>query len=254
MILPRIRPAVPVRRPAHRPAAPDETIPRPAPPSLVTWAESRPARPDPDPTGDPTTGTPMLLPLAAHRRSPAEIWAAVAPPDSPVTAILDLPEPEITAAVRALTRARIAMFARVDLEFGDRPVTALVEALDAWSRHPVSGLFLDRCPAEPDDLGITALAVRHAHRLGITEVLLNVGTDPHPRYRCLGAGVVGFAGSWHDYQRAETRPGDGHLVFEVPVALLPLARRLIGLRGAGWALATPVARPQRVPQAAPASP
>ncbi|MFI5844881.1 Spherulin-4 [Catenuloplanes sp. NPDC051500] len=186
---------------------------------------------------------PILLPLAAHRYSPAETWAAVAGPGCTVTAVLDLPPAETDAAVAVLTRAGVRMFGRVDLEHGERPVTALLDDLAGWVRHPVAGLLLDRCPADADELGAVALAVRHARRLGIAEVLLNVGADPHPRYRCLGVGVIGFAGSWLDYQRAETRPGDAHLVFDVPAALLPLARRLITLRGAGWALATPVAAP-----------
>lgn len=252
MIPPRIRPAVPARLP-QRPRQPlpvrrdGENEPAPAPASLVAWAATRSAAPEPDRTDEREVRTPILLPVDAHRYSPPETWAAVAGPGSAVTALLDLPEAEVDAAVAVLTRAGVRVLGRVDLEHGERPVTALLEELAGWARRPVAGLLLDRCPAAAEELGTAALAVRHAHRLGLTDVLLNPGTDPHPRYRCLGAEIIGFAGSWHDYQRTETRPGDGHLVFDVPAALLPLARRLIALRGAAWALATPVPAPARPP-------
>lgn len=249
MIPPRLRPAIPPQpTPPSAPAPVPRTSPepaRPAPAALVAWAATRREAADPDRTEDRPVDVPILLPLDVHRRSPAETWAAVAGPESAVTAILDLPPAEIGAAVVTLGRAGVRMLGRVDLEHGERPVTELLEDLTGWARHPVSGLLLDRCPAKADELGTVALAIRQAHRLGLPEVLLNPGTDPHPRYRCLGVGIVGFAGSWLDYQRAVTRPGDGHLVFDVPAAQLPLARRLIGLRGAAWALATPVPAPVR---------
>jgi hypothetical protein len=218
-----------------------------APVSLLAWAEARSPAHGPHRMEDRPTGVPILLPLQTHRHCPAEIWAAVAGPESAVTAVLDLPPAEIDDAVAALARAGVRMLGRVDLEHGERPVTALLEDVAGWARHPVAGLLLERCPAEAEELGAVALAVREARRLGLAEVLLNPGTHPHPRYRCLGTEIVGFAGSWLDYQRAQTRPGDGHLVFDVPTALLPLARRLIALRGAGWALATPVAAPTHRP-------
>ncbi|MDR7273300.1 hypothetical protein [Catenuloplanes atrovinosus] len=238
MTVPRIRPAVPAQaRPEWRTAVPPvERVEESAPPTgLVEWAAMR--------TGAPGTGVPVLLPLEAHRRCPAEIWAAVAGVDSAVTAILDVPDRELRATIATLAAAGVRMLGRVDLERGRRPVAALVDDVAGWAGRPVHGLVLDHCPPEADELGAVALAVRHAERLGLAEVLLAPGAEPHPRYRCLGARIVGFAGSWLDYQRTATRPGDAHLVHDVPVAQLDVARRLIGLRGAAWALASPVPLP-----------
>jgi len=58
--------------------------------------------------------------------------------------------------------------------------------------------------------------------------------------------VCSFEGTWSAYQRWSgdgARPGDGHLVHDVPTALLTAARELLARRGAGFGVATDAHRP-----------
>jgi hypothetical protein len=113
--------------------------------------------------------------------------------------------------------------------------------VDAWRADGVEGLFLDRAPAGSGGVGAVALTVRLAARRGLHRVVLNPGVPTHPLYRELGVRICTFEGPWSAYQGwagTGVLPGDGHLVYGVPTALLTAARRLLGRRGAGFGLAT----------------
>lgn len=134
---------------------------------------------------------------------------------------------------------------RVDLGYGDRPLADVLDDVDAWSAHPVGGIFFDRAPADPPCLGAVVLAIRVARRAGLPHAVLNPGGPADPLYRALGARLCTFDGDWSAYQRWSgdgSLPGDGHLVYGVPPAQLPAARRLMTFRGAGFGLVTDVSK------------
>ena len=130
---------------------------------------------------------------------------------------------------------------RIDLDWGGRSLADVLTDVDAWRADSVAGLFLDRAPASSAGVGAVALTIRLAARRGLHRVVLNPGVPTHPLYRDLGARICTFEGSWAAYQGwsgVGMLPGDGHLVYGVPRALLTAARRLMGRRGAGFGLAT----------------
>ena len=130
---------------------------------------------------------------------------------------------------------------RIDLDWGSRSLADVLADVDAWRADGVEGLFLDRAPAGSGGVGPVALTVRLAARRGLHRVVLNPGVPTHPLYRDLGVRICTFEGPWSAYQGwagTGVLPGDGHLVYGVPTALLTAARRLLGRRGAGFGLAT----------------
>ncbi|HET6213378.1 MAG TPA: spherulation-specific family 4 protein [Micromonosporaceae bacterium] len=156
------------------------------------------------------------------------------------------PDPAYRAATEVLARAGVPMLGYVDLGYAGRPLSDLLDDVAHWADYPVRGVFLDQAPASPFSVGPAALAVRAARRLGLPEVVLNPGTVPDRLYRDFGAKLCVFEGGWADYQAwsgAGGQPGDGHLVYAVPPADLPYARRLLADRGAGFGLATDLAPP-----------
>jgi hypothetical protein len=133
------------------------------------------------------------------------------------------------------------MLGRIDLDWGGRSLADVLADVDAWRADGVEGLFLDRAPAGSGGVGPVALTVRLAARRGLHRVVLNPGVPTHPLYRELGVRICTFEGPWSAYQGwagTGVLPGDGHLVYGVPTALLTAARRLLGRRGAGFGLAT----------------
>ncbi|NMO52590.1 Spherulin-4 [Actinoplanes sp. TBRC 11911] len=130
---------------------------------------------------------------------------------------------------------------RIDLDWGSRSLADVLADVEAWRADGAEGLFLDRAPAGSGGVGPVALTVRLAARRGLHRVVLNPGVPTHPLYRDLGVRICTFEGPWSAYQSWDgegVRPGDGHIVHGVPVALLTAARRLMGRRGAGFGLAT----------------
>jgi hypothetical protein len=130
---------------------------------------------------------------------------------------------------------------RIDLDWGGRSLADVLADVDEWRADGAEGLFLDRAPASSSGVGPVALTVRLAARRGLHRVVLNPGVPTHPLYRDLGVRICTFEGPWEAYQGWDgegVRPGDGHLVYGVPTALLTAARRLLGRRGAGFGLAT----------------
>jgi hypothetical protein len=141
-------------------------------------------------------------------------------------------------------RAAPQVLGRIDLDLGARSLADVLAEVDAWRAEAVDGLFLDRAPAGSSGVGPVALAVRVARRRGLRRMVLNPGVPTHPVYRGLGAQICTFEGTWSAYQKWSGEgglPGDGHLVHDVPTALLAAARRLLGRRGAGFGLATDAA-------------
>jgi spherulation-specific family 4 protein len=130
---------------------------------------------------------------------------------------------------------------RVDLDWGSRSLADVLADVEAWREDGVEGLFLDHAPAGSGGVGPVALTIRLAARRGLHRVVLNPGVPTDPLYRELGVRICTFEGSWSAYQSwagQGSRSGDGHLVHGVPPALLTVARRLMGRRGAGFGLAT----------------
>lgn len=98
----------------------------------------------------------------------------------------------------------------------------------------------------PGDRGTRGLRacrrlVRSLRSLGASTVVLNPGVHPDPGYLRLADLVVTFEGDWSTYVSAFSRPGWTarhpperfcHLVYGVPEALVPLAVRTAGERGA----------------------
>jgi hypothetical protein len=130
---------------------------------------------------------------------------------------------------------------RVDLDWGSRSLADVLADVEAWRSDGVEGLLLDRAPAGSGGVGPVALTIRLAARRGLHRVVLNPGVPTDPLYRDLGVRICTFEGPWPAYQSWAgdgSRPGDGHLVYGVPPAMLTAARRLMGRRGAGFGLAT----------------
>jgi len=164
------------------------------------------------------------------------------PPDLPLDAdawvVLDLPDAAPDPATPTL--------GRVDLDHGARSLADVLADIDTWSGQGVRGVFLDRAPLSRWALGPVALTVRVARRRGLHRIVLNPGAPTDAQYRDLDVRVCSFEGSWSTYQRWSgdgARPGDGHLVHDVPTALLTAARELLARRGAGFGVATDVHRP-----------
>jgi hypothetical protein len=127
--------------------------------------------------------------------------------------------------------------AKINLEYGERPLADVLDAVERWAAQPHDGIFFDRAPGDLAGLGGVALAVRVARRAGFGAVVLNPGRPVDPAYRALGAAICVFDGDWADYQRWSgegATAGDGHLVYGVPPAQAGTARKMMAWRGAGF--------------------
>lgn len=155
-------------------------------------------------------------------------------------------DPVYTAAMSRLAGAGVRLLGRVDLAYGTRPLRDLIADADRWAGYPVHGVYLDRAPATPYAVGTVARAVKAARRAGLAEVVLNPGVVPDPIYRGLHLPMCVFDGTWLEYQHwsAEgARPGDGHLVHDVPPWDLDRAAQLQLERGAGFGVVTDLGPP-----------
>lgn len=195
--------------------------------------------------------TPILLPLYADPVLDPAAWqtAAGLAGRHPVSVVLGGAPPlgpeQVEAAAR-LIKAGATVLGRVDARFAAGPVADLLDDVEGWASHPVSGVFLDQTPTSRFSLGPVALAIRVAHRAGLSTVVLNAGVPTDPHYRELAAPVCTFEGPWAEYRRWSgdgSRPGDGHLVHSVPAGSLLAAWGLLRERRAGWGLVTDRAPP-----------
>ncbi|BCB87561.1 spherulation-specific family 4 protein [Phytohabitans suffuscus] len=126
---------------------------------------------------------------------------------------------------------------KIDLEYGERPLADVLDAVRRRAAQPHGGIFLDRAPSDLAGLGGVALTVRVARRAGFELVVLNPGQPVDPAYRALGTAICVFDGDWAEYQRWSgegAAPGDGHLVHGVPPAQTQTARKMMEWRGAGF--------------------
>lgn len=163
------------------------------------------------------------------------------PPDVPLT-----PDAWLVLATPDGPTPDVPALGRIDLDHGGRSLADVLTEIDQWSAQDVRGLFLDRAPVNRCAAGTLALAIRVARRRGLHQIVLNPGAPADPCYRDLDVRLCTFEGDWAAYQRwhgAGARPGDGHLVYDVPTALLTAARELLARRGAGFGLATDAAGP-----------
>lgn len=152
------------------------------------------------------------------------------------------PDPAFAAAAGALREAGARVLGYVDTDYGVREhadVVADVRRHREW--YAVDGCFLDQVTATPDALPACRVLVRGVRRTGAGTVVLNPGVHPAPGYARLADLTVTFEGHWSTYVSAFTRPdwtarqAPGrlcHLVYGVPAALVPLAVRTAGERGA----------------------
>jgi hypothetical protein len=197
---------------------------------------------------NPSRNPPVLLPLYVHPTVDPQAWSTVAALGGDVTVVVNVhngpgqqPEPGYVAATAQLAAGEVNMLGYVDLAYVNRPLADILDDVGRWSSYPVGGIFFDQAPTCATCAGPVALATRVARRAGLDTMVFNPGVPTDPVYREMGATIVTFEGRWMDYQRwsgAGSRPGDGHLVYRVPAAQLPAARRLLATRRVGFGLAT----------------
>jgi hypothetical protein len=189
-----------------------------------------------------------LLPLYVHPADDPASWHAAARLGRDATVVVNVdggpgrrPDPAYADSIGRLAAAGVPLLGYVDLGHAARPLAEVLADVCGWGAYPVGGVFLDRAPADPFGAGPVALALRLARRAGLPAATLNPGEAADPLYRRLGARMCAFEGPWAEYVRwdgAGSRPGDGHLVYGVPPAEVPLAHRLAANRGAGFGLVT----------------
>ncbi|MFE3521003.1 spherulation-specific family 4 protein [Streptomyces sp. NPDC059161] len=193
----------------------------------------------------------LLVPLYVHPAEDPDAWRLLAEAAAGVYAVVlnaadgpgGAPDPAFTEPVRALRAAGVRVLGYVDLDYGARPVEAVLRDLERhrdW--YTTDGCFLDRAPADRTGLPLVRRVARTARRCGATTVVLNPGVHPAPGYLRTADVVVTFEGPWTTYVSAFTRPGWAdrrpperlcHLVYGVPQALTALALRTVRERGAG---------------------
>ncbi|MEN3585172.1 spherulation-specific family 4 protein [Streptomyces sp. ZYX-F-203] len=192
----------------------------------------------------------FLVPLYVHPAEDPEAWrrlteaadraygVVVNPADGPGTA----PDPAFTAAGQALGTAGARLLGYVDTAYGSRPSSEIAEDVRRHREwYGVHGCFLDRVSATRDAVRRYRAIVRSLRRSGVSPVVLNPGVHPARAYARFADLLVTFEGPWSTYVAAFSRPDwtrrhpPGrfcHLVYGVPEALVPLAVRTAGERGA----------------------
>ena len=198
-----------------------------------------------------------LLSLHQHPLTHPEAWSTTEAIGVGATVLLNIDagpgsglDPTWTTATQRLVRAGVNMLGYVDLAFGARAIEQVRSELGRWAGYPVQGIFFDQSPTSPYSIGPVAVAVRAARRIGFDTLLINPGRPADSIYRGLGAVLCTFEGTWDEYQRGTqdgVRPGDGHLVYEVPRERIAAAHELMRGRGARFGLATSEASLQAVP-------
>jgi hypothetical protein len=197
---------------------------------------------------------PTFLPLRAHPLARPHVWDIVQAHGSAFTVAVDVQrgpgngrDPSYTAALNRLANANVRLLGYVDIVYGTRPLAALVADIDRWAGYPVSGIYLDRAPASPFAIGPVAVAIQAAQRAELPDVILNPGVPPDPIYRELEVPMCVFDGTWLEYRHWRgdgARPGDGHLVHDVPAWDLDQAAKLQVDRGAGFGVVTDLGQPE----------
>ena len=188
--------------------------------------------------------TRWLSTLHAAPTQDPRAWAAALTPGSDVVPIVNLTrgvrdEAGLRAGLERMRAGGATPLAQVSLGYATRPVADVVSEIAHWASYPFAGVFFDHAPSGPYQVGPVVAAVRAAERHGLGWQVLNAGVPVDPAYRLLDVTVCTFEGSWSDYllwPAEECRPGDGHLVFDVPASQLVVARELIEARAAGLAL------------------
>ncbi|WP_416977333.1 spherulation-specific family 4 protein [Streptomyces sp. T028] len=152
------------------------------------------------------------------------------------------PDPAFAAAAGALREAGARVLGYVDTDYGVRePADVVADVRRHREWYAADGCFLDQVTATPEALPACRELVRSVRRSGAGTVVLNPGVHPAPGYVRLADLTVTFEGHWSTYVSAFTRPAwtarHGperlcHLVYGVPEALVPLAVRTAGERGA----------------------
>ncbi|MDH6544474.1 spherulation-specific family 4 protein [Streptomyces sp. SPB4] len=192
----------------------------------------------------------LLVPLYVHPAEDPGAWARLigAAPRTyavvlnPASGPGPRPDPAFTAAASALHAAGARLLGYVDTAYGRRDAAEVnYEILRYREWYGVDGCFMDRVTAERRGLRACRRLVRSLRSLGADTVVLNPGVHPDPGYLRLADLVVTFEGDWSTYVGAFSRPGWTarhpperfcHLVYGVPEALVPLAVRTAGERGA----------------------
>ncbi|WP_432032539.1 spherulation-specific family 4 protein [Streptomyces antibioticus] len=192
----------------------------------------------------------LLIPLYVHPADDPGAWHRLIQAAGRTYGVIlnpangpgERPDPAFTAAAGALREAGARILGYVDTDYGVRERAAV---LDDVRRHQewyaVDGCFLDQVTATPEALWACRRLVRTVRRAGAGTVVLNPGVHPAPGYARLADLTVTFEGHWSTYVSSFSRPQWAarhpperlcHLVYGVPAALVPLAVRTAGERGA----------------------
>ncbi|UUN25102.1 spherulation-specific family 4 protein [Streptomyces sp. FIT100] len=186
------------------------------------------------PAQDPGAWRLLTRAAAAHRLYGVVLNAA----DGPGAA----PDPAFAAASRALRAAGTRVLGYVDLDYGVRPDSAVLDDVDRhrdW--YGADGCFFDQVPADASALPVCRRLVRAARQRGAATVVLNPGVHPAPGYARIADLLVTFEGPWTAYLSSFTLPRWTarhppqrfcHLVYGVPAALAQVAERAAEERGA----------------------
>ena len=195
----------------------------------------------------------ILLPLYTHPATDPGAWLAAAELGTEVVVVVNVhngPGVEVEtaylSATALLARGEVPMLGYVDLGYAARPLADILTDVQRWLRYPVRGIFFDQAPTSPFGAGPVALAVRVARRAGLPTVVLNPGVPTDTIYRELDAAICTYEGSWSDYRRWSgegAMPGDGHLVYGVPIPEQEAAQDLLVQRGATFGLTTELTLP-----------
>ncbi|MFG2721775.1 spherulation-specific family 4 protein [Streptomyces sp. NPDC048416] len=193
----------------------------------------------------------LLVPLYVHPAEDPAAWQRLAEAAAGLYGVVlnaadgpgAAPDPAFTGPVEALRAAGVPVLGYVDLDYGARPLADVVRDIERhrdW--YGANGFFLDRAPADRTGLPFVRRVARAARRSGGASLVLNPGVHPAPGYLKVADLIVTFEGHWTTYVSTFTRPAWAdrqpperlcHLVYGVPDALLALALRTPGERGAG---------------------
>ncbi|GAA2252783.1 hypothetical protein GCM10010145_20670 [Streptomyces ruber] len=192
----------------------------------------------------------ILVPLYVHPAVDPVAWQRLVPMADRVYGVVlnpasgpgGQPDPAFVTAARALRSAGVRLLGYVDAGYGERPADAVAaDVVRHRDWYAADGCFLDRAPSGADRLTACRRLVRRVRRLGARPVVLNPGVHPAPGYARVADLVVTFEGHWSTYVSAYHRPRWTerhaaerfcHLIYGVPEALVPLAVRTAGERGA----------------------
>ena len=157
------------------------------------------------------------------------------------------PNPDFDRALELLRGAGIAVAGYVDTNYGQRPAqAALADAQYFLNWFGVSGMFLDRVAAGPEQLDYYATLARRTRDMGAGTVVFHHGTHPLEAY-AEHADILGtFEGPWEPYLRlavprwTRSRPAGTfyHVVYSVPPEHAADAYLLATRRRAGCAYIT----------------